>query len=246
MSVLRIASWNIHECSGSDRRYAPARIAQVLAAIDADVFVLQEVSARQGHADELCKRFEDAAGASSVFSPTFVKHGRPFGNALLCRLPILAELRHPLPGRGEPRNALELVVDWDGCPLRVIGTHLALRAHQRRVQVARLADLVDAARNTVLLGDFNEWHGRASLDALAPLLDDVPSPPTFPSLCAVARLDRIFASRDLRVVAGSRRDRVARMASDHLPLVAAVTRTQARLSEKPRASQAGNEPGDLR
>jgi endonuclease/exonuclease/phosphatase family metal-dependent hydrolase len=230
MSALRIASWNIHECIGSDRRYAPARIAQVLSTIGADVVALQEVGARPGGTDELCRRFEDATGATAIFSPTFVKRGRPFGNALLCRLPIISQHSHPLPGRGEPRNAVEVVLEWDGAPLRMIGTHLGLRAGERCLQVARLADLVAPARRTVLIGDFNEWRGRASLAALEPLLAEAASPATFPSLCAVGRLDRIFASGDLHVAAEAGRERVMRIASDHLPLVATVTRTQDRLS----------------
>ena len=238
MSVLRVASWNIHECIGIDRRDAPARTAQVLAAVDADLVALQEVSAHQTGVGELCKRFEDATGATAIFAQTFVKRGRPFGNALLSRLPVRFEQRHLLPGRGEPRNALDVVVDWNGAPLRVIGTHLGLHAGERRLQAARIAEMVGAADGTLLLGDFNAWRGHASLAALTSLLVQVQTPPTFPSACAVARLDRIFASRDLHVVADVVRDRVTRIASDHLPLVATVERVQGPLRRQARASPA--------
>ena len=40
---LRIATYNIHRSRGMDRRTAPARIAEVLREIDADVVALQEV-----------------------------------------------------------------------------------------------------------------------------------------------------------------------------------------------------------
>ena len=40
---LRIVTYNIHRCRGLDRRVRPERIAEVLAAVDADVIALQEV-----------------------------------------------------------------------------------------------------------------------------------------------------------------------------------------------------------
>ncbi|PYX77171.1 MAG: hypothetical protein DMG66_07525 [Acidobacteria bacterium] len=43
MSVLRVATYNIHKCCGLDRRVLPARIADVLLELDADVIALQEV-----------------------------------------------------------------------------------------------------------------------------------------------------------------------------------------------------------
>src|SRR5438445_13875 len=42
MSVLRVATYNIHKCCGLDRRVLPARIADVLLELDADVIALQE------------------------------------------------------------------------------------------------------------------------------------------------------------------------------------------------------------
>ena len=41
---LRIVTYNIHRSRGMDRRVRPERIAEVLAAIDADIIALQEVS----------------------------------------------------------------------------------------------------------------------------------------------------------------------------------------------------------
>ncbi len=40
---VRIATYNIHRCRGIDRRTSPARIAEVLREIDADIVALQEV-----------------------------------------------------------------------------------------------------------------------------------------------------------------------------------------------------------
>ena len=40
---LRVATYNIHRCRGMDRRVIPARIADVLRDINADVVAMQEV-----------------------------------------------------------------------------------------------------------------------------------------------------------------------------------------------------------
>lgn len=43
MATLRIASYNVHRAIGTDRRFSPQRILDVLREIDADVVALQEV-----------------------------------------------------------------------------------------------------------------------------------------------------------------------------------------------------------
>jgi endonuclease/exonuclease/phosphatase family metal-dependent hydrolase len=219
---VRIASWNIHEGVGIDGRYAPARIARVLAEIDADIVALQEFAARRGDAERLREQLEQATGARLCAVPTFTKRGRAFGNALLSRLPFVSQTCIDLAiGRREPRNAIDAVVDVHGRQLRVIATHLGLRAAERQAQVARLREcLAQSALPTVLLGDFNEWR-RGSLATLD--LHAVPTSPTFPSPVPVARLDRVFvAPHDLRIEAHVHRSRDARVASDHLPLVATL------------------------
>ena len=225
--MMRIASWNLHEAVGVDGRCMPARIARVLAELDADVVALQEFSPRRGSVGELAACFEDAARAALVVMPTFLKHGRVFGNALLCRLPIVSvEARDLAVERREPRNAIDACIEWDGRTLRVLATHLGLRAGERMRQVERICALVgghDMA--TLLLGDLNEWRLHGCLAPLERHLARVPAPPTFPSPWPMARLDRMFASPGLRVSqVHVHRSRSARVASDHLPLVATLER----------------------
>lgn len=223
---MRIATWNLHEAVGVDGRCLPARIARVLAELDADVVALQEFSPRRGTVDELVAELEHAAKASLVLMPTFLKRGRVFGNALLCRLPIVSvEACDLAVERREPRNAIDARVDWQGRPLRVLATHLGLRRGERMLQVERVGALLDDDLPTVLLGDFNEWSLLGSLAPLERRLARVPAPPTFPSPYPVARLDRLFASLQLRAShVHVHRSRSARVASDHLPLVATIER----------------------
>jgi endonuclease/exonuclease/phosphatase family metal-dependent hydrolase len=55
--TVRVATYNIHRCRGLDGRTNPARIADVIRAIDADIVALQEVigagPSSAGHAEEL-------------------------------------------------------------------------------------------------------------------------------------------------------------------------------------------------
>jgi len=224
---MRIATWNLHEAVGVDSRCVPGRVARVLAELDADVVALQEFSPRRGTFDELAQQLEHAAKARLVLMPTFLKRGRVFGNALLCRLPIVSFEAHDLGiERREPRNLIDARIDWDGRPLRVLATHLGLRRDERMRQVEKIGALFgEDDVPALLLGDFNEWRLQGALAPLERHLTRVPGPPTFPSPYPIARLDRVFASRGLRISrVHAHRSRSARIASDHLPLVAVLER----------------------
>jgi len=79
---------------------------------------------------------------------------------------------------------------------------------------------------TVLLGDFNEWlPGGRPLRALQGRFGRDPSPRTFPARRPVFALDRIWVQP--RAALGkvrAHRTNLARAASDHLPVVATITR----------------------
>lgn len=225
MTRVRVATWNIHAGVGLDRRFDPDRIARVIEELDADVVALQEFTAPRGF--DLAAHLEGGSGWKVITMPTWVKRGSDFGNAIISRLPIAPATQHALAiDRREPRNAIDVVVDCSGTPLRVIATHLGLRASERAEQIDRLCRAADATLGiaTVMLGDFNEW--RLSSPSLAPLhrrFGRLAAPATFPSLRPLLALDRCWvdpvgACLDMRAHAS----RTARFASDHLPLVATL------------------------
>ena len=45
---FRVVTYNVHKCRGLDRRVRPARIAEVLREINADIIALQEVVCIEG------------------------------------------------------------------------------------------------------------------------------------------------------------------------------------------------------
>jgi len=228
MPVMRrgavIVSYNTHGAVGIDRRFAPDRIARVLAEIGADIIALQELELRASGFDMLAY-LQRETGFHAIAGPTWLSADRDFGNGLLTRFPVVSSAQVKLDvARREPRGAIDAVVDCEGTPLRVIATHLGLRPSERREQVKRLLDTVRSGPSmpTVLLGDLNEWFLRGRpLRWLHEHFGESPAYATFPSPLPLLALDRIWCSpapllRRVRV----HRSRLARRASDHLPLVA--------------------------
>jgi len=226
MSVIRIASYNIHECIGRDGRVDPHRIAAVLVELDADVIALQELRSPDGAVRTL-EFLAERTGMFAVEGPTMLKAGASYGNALLSRTePLDARgIDLSVPGR-EPRGALDVRLPVAGRCLRVVATHLGLRPAERRSQVRRLLDHLAADRSEalVLMGDLNEWFlwGRP-LRWLHAVFRETPSPATFPAGRPLFALDRLWVRpRALLGTLSVHRSAAARVASDHLPLVATL------------------------
>jgi endonuclease/exonuclease/phosphatase family metal-dependent hydrolase len=230
-----IASYNIHKGAGLDRRVDLDRIAEVLREIDADLVGVQEVFRPQalGLAERL--------GLQVAMGPTRERDGLPYGNAVLTRLAIRGSRIFDLsrPAR-EPRGGIRLDLTMphggtaDGV-LHVFNVHFGLKIRERAEQVRMLVrehilhDELTGPR--VVVGDLNEWFwfpgavGRTLRRELhGPRIRRThPAPlPLFP-------LDRIYWDRDLDVDGFHvHRSRLARVASDHLPVVARLRLARSR------------------
>ncbi|OLC65482.1 MAG: endonuclease [Betaproteobacteria bacterium 13_1_40CM_4_64_4] len=228
MAQLRVtvASYNIHIGIGRDGQFAPQRIASVLQELHADIIALQEVQLGSPGFN-MFEYLRTGTGLRGVARPTLVHpiHG-DYGNALLTRHRVKTVQTVDLAVAGhEPRSALDVILDCDGAPLRVLATHLGLHPGERRTQVRRLLDAIDATAvdaPTVLAGDVNEWFlwGRP-LRWLHEHFSATPAPRTFPAGRPMFALDRIWVRprsylREVRAHASD----LSRLASDHLPIVA--------------------------
>lgn len=237
LDTLRIASYNIRKAVGTDRRRHPHRVLDVIAALEADIMLLQE-------ADRRLPPRPSALPMNDITRETGLIPVRPrhnevslgwHGNALLLRPEItVAGLRHlDLPGL-EPRGALIADLETRLGALRAIGVHLGLLRASRRAQLsAILSELSEASgqQPTVIGGDFNERSQRVGLGRLVPQFEIVGPGKTFHARRPMAALDRIAVTPQLRVVAhGLSMHPQAAFASDHLPIWAdlALDQTTAR------------------
>ena len=230
---LRVATYNVHACVGRDGRHDPDRVATVIAELNADVVALQELTYPASVAIETREPvfLETLDHYTCALGPTRHRKRQAvtecFGNALLTRHPIVEVHRIDLSmERREPRGALAATIDIGGGALHVLATHLGLRVHERRFQVRQILDYLESVRDTlvVVLGDFNDWlPGRSAAHVLDHRLGRPPRPATYPVAFPIVALDRIWvhprhALRDVSVHS----TRIARLASDHLPVVAEI------------------------
>ena len=225
MQVFSVLSYNIHECVGSDRQRNPARIAEVINRSEAQIIGLQEVHSDASGAEELHQMnyLAAATGLQAIPGPAVERRNGHYGNVLLTSYKVLAvhNLNLSYPGR-EPRGAIDAELEIGGAIVRVIVTHLGLRAPERRFQVRKLLLALSEPRaaTVIILSDFNEWlpTGR-SLRWIHTRLGKTALVRTFPAAFPLFALDRIWVSPAAALVKVSRvRTPLTRIASDHLPL----------------------------
>ena len=235
----RLLTYKVHRCVGVDRRLDVGRIAAVIAEHEPDIVCLQELDvgrARTGLVDQASAIAERLA-MTFHFHAAMTVETEEYGDAILTLRPerLIKSDEQPsvrgIPGL-EPRGALWVEIDIDGAPLNVITTHLGLVPREQRLQVAALLGegwLGNPAcvGPTLLTGDFNATSITRPYQALARRLSDCqrelglrPSVKTFPSSFPAIRIDHCFTSPEV-VVTGVTApfSPLARMASDHLPLV---------------------------
>jgi endonuclease/exonuclease/phosphatase family metal-dependent hydrolase len=228
-ATLRVATYNVHACIGTDRRHDPDRVAAVVGELDADVVALQEFTYPASVAIESREPVELVTldGYQCALGPTRQVATRCFGNALLTRHPIVDVHRLDLSmDRREPRGALAITIDIGGIPVHFLAAHLGLRVSERRFQVRQLLSYLDSVRHSlvIVLGDFNDWlPGRSAAHVLDRRLGAATRLRSFPSSRPLLALDRIW----IHPVSLLRRmfvhtSALARLASDHLPVVAEV------------------------
>jgi endonuclease/exonuclease/phosphatase family metal-dependent hydrolase len=223
---LRIATYNLHGAIGIDGKFAPERIGEVLAEIDADIFALQEVPLGGNGSPDVLDVLQRMTNLHAVAGPTLDTPERRYGNAVLTRYPVRAVRTLDLSFRSrEPRGALDADIDCGGELWRVVATHLGLASSERRAQVELVLQNFDTpALPVILLGDLNEWfvYGR-TLRRLVTHFHRASALRTFPTRYPLFALDRIWVHPGERLMrVDVHRTRLSRIASDHYPLIAHI------------------------
>lgn len=230
---LRVASYNVHKCVGTDRRRDPERILSVICATGADIIALQEADRRYGTRDAAIP-IDLIEGQSPYRAVAFDMRPNSLGwhgNALLIRKEFTALSARALSlPMLEPRGAIMADIETGSGVLRVMGTHLDLSGMWRRRQIRALLSHIDAAepyRPNVMMGDFNQWTNRGAFSEFAFHRHRLAqTPASFPARRPVARLDRIIISHEIEQTGGGVfLTQESRIASDHLPIWADLNLT---------------------
>jgi endonuclease/exonuclease/phosphatase family metal-dependent hydrolase len=231
---MRLLTYNIHKgIGGLDRRYRLDRIIDVLTRENADFVCLQEVdrNTRRSGFDQQPAILAEALGSVAHLDQFVHPHrGGGYGNLLLSRWPMINTEQVSLRiGRRKRRGALMASFQTPSGPIFVANAHLGLSERERHWQIERLLtnqSLVETLHLPTLLAfDSNDW--RNSL-ATGPFqrhgFKQVTSPSsqfrTFPAYLPMAALDKVFARGDVEIESAHVvKTRLARTASDHLPVV---------------------------
>lgn len=226
---LRVASYNVHKCTGMDARRDVDRIAQAIRSLDADIISLQEVLSEPGDVPGAQVRYlaQKTGMYAAVAAPTKRKNDGLYGNALLSRFPITQARLHDISVASfEPRGIIDADIRIGDRVVRVIATHFGLRPSEGRLQAERLLRILrePPASPLIVMGDMNSWlPGSPHLRLLKDRLGDPVSTASFPASFAMFALDKIWVPDAEQPVAGGvHYSPLTRLASDHLPLVASV------------------------
>jgi endonuclease/exonuclease/phosphatase family metal-dependent hydrolase len=242
---LRVATYNVHGCTGIDRRRSEARIAEVIAEMSVDIVALQELDLgrrRSAGADQT-KMIAEQLGWHSYFHPAMRRDDEHYGNAILSRYRLTFRRAVELPGRPpffcrENRAAIEVEIETNLGKVHIINTHLGLGWRERflQAQLFTSAEWRAAIASDIpvfLLGDFNSLRGsrpyrtlNRHLRNVRELIQATGPIGTFPTRFPVLAVDHIFVNGSVEPVSLTvHRSPLARIASDHFPLMAQFVRS---------------------
>ena len=235
MADLTLGSLNLHMGRGSRGHDAPFYdVVTACKEVDADVLVLQEAwvpDDAEGDVLEVAGALGYAVAATfAVARATCHDQVRLVGRegdagdgdwvvAVLSRLPVRAAGAVPLPPqlRRDPgrRALVRAVVDVDGAPFTVLGTHLPLlKDPVWRLRPALRTALAAHHGPTALAGDLNMWGWCAERMA-GPGWRRAVRGGTYPAHRPHSQTDHILVNGDVSVVSS---EVVPQVMSDHRPV----------------------------
>jgi endonuclease/exonuclease/phosphatase family metal-dependent hydrolase len=222
-----------------DRRRSEARIAEVIAESSVDIVGLQELDLgrRRSAGVDQTRIIAEQLGWYGHFHPAMRRSDEHYGNAILSRYQLSLRRAVELPGRPpffcrENRAAIEVEIGTNLGKVHIINTHLGLGWRERVLQAqlftsAEWRAAIASDIPLILLGDFNSLRGSGPYRTLTRCLRDVrelveATGPirTFPTRFPLLAVDHIFVNGAVQPLSITvHRSPLARIASDHFPLV---------------------------
>ena len=242
---LRVLTYNIHRAIGLDRRFKPERIEQIIGDHSPDIVMLQEVDEGVPRSRELAMAKEIATNLGYPYFAmghnVSLRKGY-YGNATLSRYPIVRERNINLTIDNKKRRGCQhTTIQIQSTAgklylLEVFNLHLGLAAQERQKQTSRLMRskefaTLDPHMPCIFGGDFNDWLSRLralivegmGMQCATDHTTDkgITSIKTYPSFSPRGGLDRVYYRGELRLLSVEKcRHQVAKVASDHLPVIA--------------------------
>jgi len=229
---VAVLTYNIYHGQDANGNSNLDAVAGIINSLKPDLVALQEVDKGTTRAKglDLTAELSKRTGMKGVFGKAMDYAGGEYGEAILCRHPVIETKNNPLPHtpEAEPRAALEARIQLPaGGPIVFVGTHLDHLRDQRNrmIQAGRIRELyADCDLPIILAGDLNavpdsdpiallvqEWSYAAQGDPR----------PTVPSVAPKRKIDYILFKKDRwRVVEVRVIDE--KVASDHCPVFAVL------------------------
>lgn len=228
---LTFLTYNIHRAIGFDRKYKLERIIETCRDVDADIVALQEVDqfAPRSKGEDLAHLIAQNLDMHYELGLNVRLQKGHYGNATFSRYPI--EQAHNFNitwGIKKKRGCLITSIGLPHAKIAIFNFHMGLARMEQVRQKKKIvhSDHMERLARVpmVLLGDTNDRTTRLSHSFLeSGFRDTCPGKGhnTFPAYAPILRLDRIFVTQQWDVVEHRVvRNKLTRIASDHLPVVA--------------------------
>ncbi len=239
---LRVLSYNIHKCIGGlDRKYRPERIVEVIGHYNPDIVLLQEVDngAKRSQRHSQVELLSEKLGLVhySWFPNVKVRKGGHHGNAILSRFPLHDS--HNIDITTPPKKKRSILYGRhqlafpDGekthtPALHIFNLHLGLSQVERKIQLRNFLNDhpfqgVEDNAPILLAGDLNDLYGNLGAKLLLPagFRTHPKIKATFPAYAPMRALDGLYVRGHIDLLSLKRSQlKLAKQASDHLPLIA--------------------------
>jgi len=233
---FRLITYNIHKgIGGVDRLYRLERVIATLERYGADIVLMQEVDddvPRSSHH----RQVDEIGDALDLRHRAFQRNVRLkqgyYGNAILSRFPLSdvenLDLTVPMKKRRQALVARCQVREQHQRTMLLINCHLGLAGYERvqqlqRMLACRTLRLTHRDTPVIAAGDYNDVWGTLGRRCMQPagFLSVSRKVNTFPAVMPVRQLDHIFYRGEVDFLHSfPGRSDIARLASDHLPLIA--------------------------
>lgn len=162
---LRVMSYNVHNCKGTDGVRDYARVAGVISKYDPDLVAIQEVDSMTSRQKrDVTAQLAARTGYYGYFAPAIPHTGGKYGVAILSKKPVLSIRQYELPCSSEIRTlAVAEYKDY-----YFICTHFSLHEEYRLKAVEIVREVVAGLHKPVILaGDLNAKPTSAPMQKLS-------------------------------------------------------------------------------